>query len=217
MQKTRRPLKQRIFNLDSKWLQVSAKIFDLMNLNFLFLLSCLPLVTIGPALIALYQMTVKIRQGTIQQMGREYYQQFRANLKQGFSLGLCATWIFVALFINSQMIATIQTPVAMALQILCYGIGFISFVTGLYSFQISGIFETSFFQLLKSAFYLGFLHFSKTLALIAILLPVVMLLFFSPVTMLLTLSILLFIGFSMIAYVQTGILHPVFEKYRNEN
>lgn len=217
MQKSQRPLKQRIFGLDNKVMRTSAKIFDLMILNFLFVLSCLPIITIGPAIVALYSMGSKVKQDAVTNIGREYFQKMKQNWKQGLFLGIASSLVFLAFFVNLNMIHAIQHPLALFAQMICYGIGFVSLVIGLYAFQICAKFESSNRQLLKNAFYLGFLNFSKTVLLLLVGIPVIILLLYSPVTMLLTLSILLFIGFSVIAYLQTLILSSVFEKYSNEN
>lgn len=217
MQKSHRPLKQRVFGLDNPLMRTSSKIFDLMILNFLFVLSCLPIITIGPAIVALYSMTSKLKEESVTSIGREYFQRMKQNWRQGLFLSLMGVLLFLALFLNLTILNTIQHSFVFFAQMICYGIGFISLVIGLYAFQISAKFESSNRQLLKNAFYLSFLNFSKTLLLLIIWLPVILLLLYSPVTMLLTLSILLFIGFSMIAYLQTFIINQVFEKYCNEN
>lgn len=217
MEKNNRPLKQRIFGLDNTLMRASTKIFDLMILNFLFVLSCLPIITIGPAIVVLYSMTSKLRKEPLTNIGREYFQKIRENWKQGLFLSILASFLFLVLFLYLNIFNTMPYPVAFFAKLLCYGIGFVSLIIGVYAFQISAKFESSNQQLLKNAFYLGFLNFSKTLLLLGVWIPVIILLLYSPITMLLTLSVLLFIGFSVIAYLQMLILNPVFEKYSNEN
>ena len=50
-----------IFDTDNFFMQICEKILDLMTVNLLFLLSCLPLVTIGIAKISLYQTLFEIK------------------------------------------------------------------------------------------------------------------------------------------------------------
>lgn len=217
MEKNNRSLKQRIFGLDNTLMRASTKIFDLMILNFLFVLSCLPIITIGPAIVVLYSMTSKLREEPLTNIGREYFQKIRENWKQGLFLSILVSFLFLVLFLYLNIFNTMPYPVAFFAKLLCYGISFVSLIIGVYAFQISAKFESSNHQLLKNAFYLGFLNFSKTLLLLGVWIPVIILLLYSPITMLLTLSVLLFIGFSVIAYLQMLILNPVFEKYSNEN
>lgn len=72
MPKGSQALKKKIFGLDNKVMRTSAKIFDLMVLNFLFVLSCLPIITIGPAWLTLCSLTDNVRRGSIHQISRAY-------------------------------------------------------------------------------------------------------------------------------------------------
>ena len=50
----------RFFNMDNKFFQVMSRLADIMILNAVCLICCLPVVTIGPSLTALYYMTLKM-------------------------------------------------------------------------------------------------------------------------------------------------------------
>ena len=53
---------QGLFSIDSKFMQVLSRIYDIAVLNMLYLLTCLPIFTIGAATSALY--AVCFRMGT---------------------------------------------------------------------------------------------------------------------------------------------------------
>ena len=213
MQENSHSFKRKIFGLDNNFMRTATKIFDLMFLNVLFVASCLPIVTIGPAIVSLYQMTSKLREGIAIHIGKEYFQAMKVNVKQGILLGLLSSFAGISLFLNARIFASIQHPITTTLQIVTYGIGLIVFFVSLYAFQISAKFTSTCFQVIKNAFLLSFLHFKETFFLFLTVGPVIFLLIYSQFTMLLTMSILLFIGFSTIAFIQTIILNPVFEKY----
>lgn len=217
MQENSHSLKRRIFGLDNKFMRASAKIFDLMFLNVLFIASCLPIVTIGPAIVSLYQMTNKLREGITVSIGREYFQAMKGNMKQGIQLGLLSSFVGLSLFLNSKIFVSMQHPISSTLQMVTYGIAFIIILVSLYAFQISSTFTSTCAQVIKNAFFLSFLNLKNSFFLFMTIVPVIFLILYSQLTMLLTLSILLFIGCSVIASIQTMILSPVFEKYRNEN
>ena len=42
------------FSLDSKFSQIMGRVFDLMMLNIIFLIMCIPIVTIGANFTAMY-------------------------------------------------------------------------------------------------------------------------------------------------------------------
>ena len=50
----------RIFNMDNKFFTFMSRVADLIILNLLFLLCCIPIVTIGPAITAMYYVTMKM-------------------------------------------------------------------------------------------------------------------------------------------------------------
>lgn len=49
-----------IFNLDSPVMQALGKVADLMWLNVLTMICCIPVITIGPSLTAMHYMALKI-------------------------------------------------------------------------------------------------------------------------------------------------------------
>lgn len=217
MHKETQQLKKKIFGLDNKVMRTTAKIFDLMVLNFLFVVSCLPIVTIGPAWLTLCSLTDKVRQGSMNQISRTYFTQFVHNLKQGVLLGSGTFLILVALQLNLWIFKSVHHPVASGFLMATYGISLIVIFILLYVFPISAKYEAPLMQTIKNAFLISFLNIHKTLLLLLLFAPVVVLLTYSTLTLLLVTSIFLFIGFSTIAFLQMLILAPVFEKYQTGN
>lgn len=84
---------QTLFSPDSKFMRGMSRFADLVILNVLFLLTSLPIFTIGAAYTALY--TVCFRFGTDRDAGifRSYFRAFRDNFKQSTLL-----WLFFLLF-----------------------------------------------------------------------------------------------------------------------
>lgn len=83
---------QTLFSPDSKFMRAMSRIGDLLILNVLFLITCIPVVTIGAAVTALY--TVVFRFGTDREQGliRSYFRGFRDNFRQATLL-----WLIVLL------------------------------------------------------------------------------------------------------------------------
>lgn len=79
---------QALFSPDSRFMRAMSRIGDLLILNFFFLLTCIPVITIGAASTALY--TVCFRFDTERETGviRSYFAAFRDNWKQATVLWL---------------------------------------------------------------------------------------------------------------------------------
>ena len=82
------------FSLDSKFMQVMSRVADLIILNVIYLVTCLPVVTIGAASTALY--TVCFRLGTAREgsLVKGYFRAFRDEFRQ-------ATLIWLFLLLNA--------------------------------------------------------------------------------------------------------------------
>ncbi len=67
---------------------------DLFFLNIYFTISCIPIVTIGAAFTALYTVTNKMVNNEEGPIRKEYWNAFKANLKQGIAI-----WVIDLIYI----------------------------------------------------------------------------------------------------------------------
>ena len=162
--------------------QVLRTLGDLIVLNWLCVLCALPVVTAGPALCALYYVTLKLARGEEVPALRGFLDAFRANFKRGAALGLLVLALGAvaagdALFALRQegalrvLFLTVATIVAMlALTLLCY------------VFPLQAMFQNTWKGQVGSAFALAFCSPGRTLLLwLTALLPVAVPLFLPPV------------------------------------
>jgi uncharacterized membrane protein YesL len=70
-----------IFGIDSKFMQLLSKLWDLMMLNLLYLICCIPVVTIGAAQAGLYR---SVRAMKDPDSDYTWTQAFFKGFKDGF-------------------------------------------------------------------------------------------------------------------------------------
>jgi len=89
----------RIFNMDNKFFTFMGKAADLILLNIIFLICCLPVVTIGASVTAMYYVTLKMVRNDESYISRSFFQSFRQNFRQatGIWLILLAVLCFILL------------------------------------------------------------------------------------------------------------------------
>ena len=87
----------KLFNLDSPLMQFLNKVADLMWLNVLTLICCIPIVTVGPALTALHYMALKIARDEECYIARDYFKSFKLNLRQGIVIWLIELVVIILL------------------------------------------------------------------------------------------------------------------------
>lgn len=198
---------------DSPLGRAVGRLLELVGLNLLWMLCCLPVVTAGAATCALYFVLSPQRKED-EGAFRCFFRSFRRNFKQatllwllllalGLLLALClrivSFWDGMA---RTAGIVFFCVPTLLLLMIFGYG------------FPLLAQFEIPARSLIEDALLLGLAHFPRTLAVIgATLLPAAVL-YFLPSLIVCVLFIWAPVGFSLTALLVERILEPVFEPFR---
>ena len=201
-----------IFNLDNGIMRFFSRVIDLVILNLLFIICCIPIVTIGASLTAMYSITLKMVRNEESHIIREFLKSFKQNFRQGTILGAIAIIIGFFITIDLRIIAMGYDNLKIV-EILCYAAAFWSYIIFLYAFPISARFIYTTKEVFKNSFMISSVNFQWTLLLILLNVPFVAMLFYSGVSMLLLFTILLICGFSGLALIQSFIFRKIFEKY----
>ena len=77
-----------IFDMENPVMRAMGIAADLLILNALTVLCCLPVLTAGAAYTALNDVALRIVRGDDPYPVRTYFRSFRRNLKQGSALGM---------------------------------------------------------------------------------------------------------------------------------
>ena len=72
----------KFFDLDSPLMQVLNKVADLLWLNILTLICCIPIVTAGASLTAMNYMALKIVRNEECYITKGFFKSFKQNFKQ---------------------------------------------------------------------------------------------------------------------------------------
>ena len=82
-----------LFNLENGFFSFMGKFWDMILLSIIWVLCCIPIITIGPATTAMYYATVKVIRRERGYVLREFFRSFKDNLK----LGLISAFIFLSI------------------------------------------------------------------------------------------------------------------------
>ena len=194
-------------------------VFDFINtlcnfivLNLVFLITCLPVITIGTALSSLYYVTLREARGEYGYLVRPYLSEFRKNLKSGTAAFGLLFLISAVLLFNLAFwysLGTVLTAVLAGLFAVALLLWLFVFT---YTFPLIARFKNTTKQTLKNAFCLMMTNVKETIALALIYITVLTLcLFARPMKLLMVLF-----GFSFIAYCQSFIFKKIFDPYEKE-
>lgn len=191
-------------------MQFFARILDLAVISIVFVVSCIPVITIGCALTSLYYTIVK---SIVHQEGhiiKNYFHGFRMNLKQGLILGMICDLLLAVLIGNLIVIVLFDLGnIGIAFGAVFVAILLVIFVMMAYCFPILARFEVTLSGLLQTGFQLvlqyGKVSFQLLVMEILLFLGIAAGLFFMPV--------LLIFWPGMMIYAQSKLLEPILMQY----
>ena len=199
-------------DVDSPLMRGLANIADLVLLNLLWLVCCVPVVTIGPSTAALYTVAGRMARGDWPPVWKYFFRAFRENFKKAFLLSLCL--LIPAGLLVTYLLLAMSGGLAgrPLLNGLCWvGVALIAFVCS-YAWPLLARYENSLPQTLKNAVILPLANpFLAILVSLLNLLPLLLLLWKERIFWTIWLFWIL-IGCSLTAYVNTKLLSRFFEK-----
>ena len=149
----------RLFDPENLLFRELSHMVDVVGLSLLWLLLCLPVVTIGPATAALYHTAVKGLRRDDPDTFRRFLRSFRENWKQGVLVTLlCIPPVLLLKLGLDVMTANAGTPQGMAM--LCVYTAVLLLPLGLLSwlFPLLGRFRFATGQLFATALRLTLAH-----------------------------------------------------------
>ena len=160
-----------VFNSNNPAMRFMSNIFNIFWVNLIFLLTCIPLITIGPALCALYHVCIKIVSGEDVHVYHEYFGEFKKSFVKGLILwlGILATGTFFGIELYAIYFRPDLVPESLSfLQYPVWIVVFLILQVFLYGFALIATFENSLKNTVKNAILLSIKNIMITIMLIAI-------------------------------------------------
>lgn len=158
----------KIFDIDSPLMRVLGKAADLLVLNLLTLVMCIPIVTAGASLTAMHYCCLKIVRDHENSIPKQFFHSFKDNLRQSTVIWLLflAVVAFFGLDLHLMYINPTETStfifggIIAALALLLFA--------GTMVFPIQAKFYNPIPKTLKTAFLFSFKHFPRTLLMLVV-------------------------------------------------
>ena len=113
----------RLFNMDNKFFTVMGRVADLIMLNVVFLICCLPIVTIGASLTALHYVTLKMARNEESYIIRSFFKSFKQNFKQATVINLIMLAVAAILYMDLRIVGNIDGTMSQVLYIVFFAFG----------------------------------------------------------------------------------------------
>lgn len=202
-----------LFNPDNKLMMFLTTITDLIILNVIFVITCIPVFTIGAAVTSLYEITLKMAKGEESYMIKGYLKAFKSNFKKSTVMWVLVVIVFLILgmdiFIAWTREGTLWTALlATALGLFLGMIGIVSYI-----FPLQAKFENTMKNTLVNAWFMSIRHFPTTIMVVFMNCIVIFCAVFNTYTFYYGALAYMFLGFALVAYINSIYLVRVFEKY----
>lgn len=150
----------KFFSIDSAFYKFIVRLWDLIQLNFCWLLCSLPVVTVGASTVAACSVALKMAEDTEGYIVRSFFRAFKENLKGGIPLGLLAMAAVYAVYLDFQFWGATESVLFLVMGIVAIFV----FIMGLlYAFPLMARYENSFIKTLKNSYDISTRFFLQTL------------------------------------------------------
>lgn len=166
------------FNLNSPWVQRFAMLTNLVMLNILWLVCCIPVFTAGAATSALYYTVFQYHTKMDDAVLRPFFRAFKENFRQSTILLLPLFAVLALLVFDMIYLVSHGTGTAVLFLLIVA----IFFITGImvHLFPLIARFDMRAKALIRTALSLVVLHLPATFLVIALTILPVFLLVFQP-------------------------------------
>ena len=204
-----------LFSINGSFWGILNRFVDLVILNFLFIICCVPIVTIGASKTALYDVAKRLSKNEEGYIFRSFLKSFKNNFKASTimwliyvtSMVIIGVDLYICTIIDMDTIVVASTAVIVLLAILIN-------MTFIYSIVLQSTFENTLKNTVTNGFIISVTRLPFTVLILLVEMIPVGLIFFLTYYWPYIITFLVVIGFSVLAYVNSFIFNRVLENFK---
>lgn len=180
---------------------------NLVILNLLWILMCLPIITIFPATIAMFGVIRQwINKEDDRGLTQSFFYLFKQNFRQGLLVGVIILLFGTLIAVNFSLALQLENPLKMMYVVFLSFLSLLYTFTCIYLFPLLVTYKDNWKNLLKNALLLSIINLPLTMICIITVIISTILIVFIPLTFI--------IVFSLTAYVIYYLCSKSFEKVK---
>lgn len=202
----------KIFDMDSPFMRVLNRVGDLLVLNILMIICCIPVITVGAAYTAMHYVLLKMIRDEEGYLIRGFFKSFFRNFKQATILWFIMLLV-IAIYVGDVLIfnySGIEFPKGLMIAVVAVAVFFVMIAT--YIFPLLARFDNTVMNTIKNAAILAFANLPKTLAMVIIYALPLVIGYFSIYSYI----FIFMFGISLPAYGAVWIYSGIFKKFEPE-
>lgn len=191
-----------------------SKVADLCILNIICVVCCIPVITAGASITAMYYVTLKMVRNEEAYIVRSFFKSFKQNFKQATIINLIMLLIGLVLYVDLNVSKAMQGGAGQIFQIIFMAFVLIYFILFLYVYPVLARFYNTIKNTIKNALFMAIRHLPYTVVMVLIAVCPLLLLLVKSYQIQSTLFVLfLLMGFALIAYCNSYFLAKIFDIY----
>lgn len=193
-------------------MQALGKMADLMWLNLLTLICCIPIITVGASMTALHYMALKIVRGEECYITRGFFKSFKENFRQGTLIWLLMLAVILVLAGDFYIMKYSGVEFNKILQFAVVAVAVLFVFTVMFVFPVLAKFENTLWRTVKNAFLMSIMQFPKTILMVILFAipPVIGALFYQAV------PVVFLFGLSVPAWLSAKLYNKFFQKLEDQ-
>lgn len=203
----------KIFNLDAPVIQFLGKLGQMMLTTLLWLVCCLPVVTVGASTAAMYRIMINLKEDKSCAM-KVFFRAFKDSFRNATVLWLLLLASAVVLVGLYYLLMLVESMILRMIFLVIFTVAFfVVYISGLYLFPLTAYFENTISQTLRNAVAMGLGNLRQSIIACALTMIPLVLLLLVPKIFLQMLFMLIVLGPGAISYGVVCVLLPVFGQY----
>ena len=205
----------KFLEIDSPFMRVLGRIADLMIINFLTILLCIPVITAGAAFTAMHYVLLKIVRDEEGYIVNQYFRSFKEHFLQATILWIGMLAVSAALFVDWRIMRMQGDQFSGVMLILLLAAALASYLIMIYIFPVLSRYKNTIRGTLKTSLsmsVLGILTLRTIASAILIPLPFILALLFGYASV----PFFVVICFSGPGYLRAMMYSGLFDKYEGK-
>ncbi len=201
----------KFFSVESPLYKFMQTLWDILKLNFMWIIFCIPIVTIGGSTIAAFSVLLRMSEDQEGNVIKDFWKAFKENWKQGIFIGLLPPICFEAVFLDFQLYNAVENGGLGILIVGCFS-AYIFIFCLIYVFPLLARYDNTVINSIKNSFRIGMKFFGRTFLLLVIIAVEVLIIFWNPTTK----FVGALIGPACIMYTISGVAMHIFRKIEED-
>lgn len=206
----------KLFNLDNPVMQGLSRLADMMILNLLVLLLCIPVVTAGSALSSMYYVELKWVRKEEGYVVKPFFRQFKDNFVQATVEWLFMLAVIVVLAMDFWMFRQSPDAFPKLIKYLVGGVSVTLYLLLIWVFPLQSHFVNKVGRTIKNSMLIAIANFPRTLGIGLVWIGAAVLLVISLVAVPLLFPIMLLFGFTVPGYLTCLLVSKPFARFEPE-